>query len=398
MTAPIRRIAINFGGGYVPGLNSVITGVVRAAGRLNWNVVGIHDGYDGLFLPKQYADGGKITLTPSLVDILGDAGGSILGTGARTDPFRSRRVSPDGLVEEIDLSDALLGLVRNAGIDAVISVVGGSAVTGMHALTVALKLHRKGLRTVCIPKSVENDVPAASLAFGYNSILSHTTEILERVRVASHDVRRIAVIEVPGWHAGWLALQAGMAVCADVVLIPEIPYDIAKVAALVRERLRSGQRSALVVAAEGAVPVSENGRAFSSETPTHNEGLRRSLAPSADLHYGEGTRVINRSGQVAESVALTLQRLTDMETLPLTVGDLVRGGAVTAVDRQLGLGYGGAAVHALAEDQNGVMVVFQPPDLKFVPLVEAVNKVRTVPADSLFVQTARSLGISLGDL
>jgi 6-phosphofructokinase len=398
MTASIKRIAINFGGGYVPGLNSVVTGVVRAAYQLNWEVVGIHDGYDGLFIPGQYADGGLITLTPSLVDILGGAGGSILGTGAQTDPFRARHVTPDGFVEERDRSDELLGLIKNADIDAVISVVGGSAVTGMHALTVALKLHRKGLRTVCIPKSAENDVPATSLAFGYNSILSHTTEMLERVRVAAHDVRRIAVVEVPGQNSGWLALQAGMAVCADVVLIPEISYDITKVAALLRERLKAGQRSALVVAAEGAVPMPESGSAVSPSGPARGAGLRGSLSPGADPLCGEGSRVIERSGQVAESLALTLQRLTDVDILPLTMGNLVRGGTATAVDRQLGLGYGVAAVRALDEDRNGVMAVFQPPDLKFVSLEDAVNKVRTVPADSLFVQTARSLGISLGDL
>lgn len=393
MTSPIKRIAINFGSGYVPGLNFVVTGVVRSAGRLDWEVVGIHDGYDGLFHPEQYSDGGKIVVTPSLADILGSSGGSILGTGARTDPFRSRRTTPDGLLEETDRSDDLLGLIRTVGIDAVISVVGGSAVTGMHALTVALKLARKGLATVCIPKSVENDVPAASLALGYNSVLSHTAEMLERTRVASHDIRRIAVVEVPGQNAGWLALQAGMAVCADAVLIPEIPYDIAVVAAHLGGLMKTGQRSALVVVAEGALPVPGTEPA----TTSADTGLRGSLSPGSDLHLGEGSRVIDRSGLAAEGIALALQRLTGCETIPLTAGHLIRTGNATAVDRQLGLGYGAAAVRALEEGRNGVLAVFQPPDVNFVPIADAVNKVRTVPADSLFVQTVRSLGISLGD-
>ncbi len=393
MTAPIKRIAVNFGGGYVPGLNSVVTGVVRAAGRLGWEVIGIHDGYDGLFHPEQYADGGTIALTPSLADILGSSGGSILGTGARTDPFRVRRTTQDGLVEETDRSDELLGLIKKAGIDAVVSVVGGSAVTGMHALTVALKLHRKGLTTVCIPKSLENDVPAASLALGYNSVLSHTAEMLERTRVAAHDIRRIAVVEVPGQHAGWLALQAGMAVCADAVLIPEIPYDIAAVAAHLSDRIKTGQRSALVVVAEGVTAAPGTGPTSTSA----DAGFRKSLSPGSDVQFGEGSRVIDRSGQAAEGIALALQRLTGCETIPLTAGHLVRTGTATAVDRQLGLGYGAAAVRALEEGRNGVLAVFQPPDVNFVPLADAVNTVRTVPADSLFVQTARSLGISLGD-
>lgn len=193
-------------------------------------------------------------------------------------------------------------------------------------------------------------------------------------------------------HAGWLALQAGIAVCADAVLIPEIPYNLASIAAKLRAKRREGRTFGLVVVSEGANP------APGSEPPPQGrvpDSLKASLSPNAT---GESSsRVIHRSGQVAETVALQLQRLTDHETYPLNLGQLVKGGAPTAVDRQLGLGYGAAAVRALHENQSGVMVAFQPPDLKFVPLAEAINKVRTVPADSVFMQIARSVGITFGD-
>ena len=236
---------------------------------------------------------------------------------------------------------------------------------------------------------------ATALSFGYNSALSYTTETLERVRTAARDVHRTAVVEVLGHQAGWLALQSGVAVCADAVLIPEIPYDLRKVAAQLREKEKSGRKPSLVVVAEGARP--KNGGEPSNASMPESHNLRKSLSPLSDPRFGEGARVIERSGLAAESVALKLQQLTDYETFPLVLGQLVRGGAPTAVDRQLGLGYGAGAVRALRDGKSGVMVAFQPPDLKFVPLAGAINKVRTVPADSEFIKIARSLGICLGD-
>jgi 6-phosphofructokinase 1 len=200
------------------------------------------------------------------------------------------------------------------------------------------------------------------------------------------------VVEVLGEHAGWLALQSGIAVCADAVLIPEIPYDLEKVAAKLRAKIGAGRTSGLVVVAEGALP--RGGQEFGAETPAP-ASLRASLSPGATDQGG--SHVIQGSGGAAQSVAHQLQKLTDQMTYPMVLGPLVKGGPPTAVDRQLGLGYGAAAVRALQGNHSGVLVTFQPPDLKFVPLAEAINKVRTVPADSVFVTIARSLGISLGE-
>ncbi len=397
MTGASKRIAINSGGGYVPGLDAVVTGAVLAASRLGWEVFGIRDGYDGLFFPDRYPDGGWFKLSPKEVENLNGTRGSILGTAARTDPFRIRTLNADNQVEEIDRSAELLSIIEAAKIDTVISIVGASAITGTHALTVSFKLSRKGLQTVCIPKSIENDIAATALSFGFNSALSCATETLERIRAGACDVHRLAVVEVPGQHAGWLALQAGMAAGADAVLIPEIPYDLSKVATRLLESERTGRKPALVVAAEGSIPLPRGVASSLDRRPARSSDLRASLSPLSDPEFGDGARVIERAGITAERVALELQRRTDLETFPIVLGQLVRGGAPTAVDRQLGLAYGAGAVRAIKSGKSGVMLAFQPPDLKLVPLPEAINRYRTVPIDSEFVHVARELGMSLGD-
>jgi len=386
MPSSTKRIAINFGGGYVPGLNAVIMGVVLAANEIGWEVVGIRDGFDGLLFPDRYGDTGLIPLGLDLAERMLSASGSVLGTAARSDPFHVRIADSDGMLEEVDHSEALLENVRAHGIDAVISVA------GVRALSILLKLSRKGLNTVVVPKSIENDMAATDLSFGFNSALSFTAETIDRARQAAEATRKIGVIEVPGEHAGWLALQAGTAVCADAILIPEIPYDLQKVATMLRKKAKAGRSHALIVAAEGAVAI--NDQAESSSTLSV-DSLKASLSPDAS---GEsGAYVIGKSGRIAERVALELQRLTHHETFPLVLGELVRGGPPTMLDRQLGLSYGAAAIRALQEDRTGVMVSFQPPELKFEPLLNSINRVRTVPVDSAFVQVARALGISLGD-
>ena len=363
-----KRIAVNVGEGYVPGLNAVFTGVVRAAFELEWEVMGIRDGFDGLLFPDRYEAGGMVSLTPEKVEHPVALSRGILGTTHPMDPFRAQVVDHDNQIIEKDLSDNLLERVEASGIDGIISVLGPKE------LGMAWKLARKGLPLVCVPKAVENDVAGTTLSFGFNSALSYVVETLERASTAAETLGRIAVVEVLGTHAGWLALQGGIALPADAVLIPEIPYHLDSVAKQLQKKLQRGWPVALVVVAEGASPAK-------SETPLLNECAH----------------VMDRSGLVAESVALELQRRMAQETFPLVLGQLIRGGNPTAVDRQLAVGYGASAVRALKDGRIGVMTAFQPPDLTFVPLSEAVNRIRTVPLDSEFVQVARALGISLGD-
>lgn len=380
-----RRIGINVGGGFVPGMNAVITGAVRAASQLGWEVVGIRDGFAGLLTPEHYPDGGLVPLGSRMVEDLDPTAASLLGQSARIDPFHVRQIDDYGMAEEVDQSDHLLNRLKQEKIEALISVVGG------RGLSIFFKLHRKGLNSICIPRSVENDMAATMVSFGFNSALSFTIEMLDRARQAARSARQIGVVEVLGEHAGWLALQAGIAVSADAVLIPEIPYDLAAVAATLKEKMTAGRAHGLVVVAEGARPVPK-AQDKESQAP---DSLRASLSPLAT--GDSGNHVIHSSGQAAQTVARELQLLIAEETYPLVLGPWARGGAPTAVDRQLGMAYGAAAVQALKTGEQGVMAAFVPPHIKYVPLAEAINKVRTVQKDSEFVQVARSLGICLGD-
>ena len=251
---------------------------------------------------------------------------------------------------------------------------------------------RKGLNTVCVPRAIENDIAATLVSFGFNSALSFTIEMLDKARQAAQAARKIAVVEVLGAQAGWLALQAGIAACADAVLIPEIPCDLQKVAATLKEKMTTRRSYGLVVVAEGAKLLA-NPKARTDkppESPSKRPCRRWPRATTAATSFSDPVRPPRPS-------RAELQLLIAEETYPLVLGPWARGGTPTAVDRQLGLAYGAGAVQALNAGQNGVMVAFQPPNIKFVPLAEAINKVRTVPADNEFLKIAKSLGICLGN-
>jgi ATP-dependent phosphofructokinase / diphosphate-dependent phosphofructokinase len=383
MTA--KRIALAFGGGYVPGLNAVVSGTISAASEFEWEVVGIRDGFDGVLFPERYPEGGIVPLShvPGNAHVL--TSGAVLGTDILLNPFRVRRITPLNQVEEVDRSDELLDLLRHDEIDAVVAVVGPSE------LGVIWKLSRKGLPVVCIPKSAENDIAACPLSFGYNSTLSFATEMLVRAREAAEFTGRVGVVEVLGEHAGWLALQAATAAQADAVLIPEIPCDLRKIAAKLRKKSASGRASGLVVVAEGAKVSSA---ADASRAVAHS-GMKAALSPSAA--EGAVLQVFDRSGCAAREVTLGLQRLTDFDIYPLVLGQLAKGGPPTVVDAQLALGYAVGAVRAVRDNRLGSAVVFHPPELALQPIAELVNKYKTVPRDSELLKVARGLGIQLGD-
>ena len=262
MSTHIKRIAIMVGAGFVPGMNAAIKGTALAAGNLGWEVVGIRDGFEGLLHPERYSEGGLLSLTPPLVENLDPAAGCVLGQSGRVDPFHVRRLDADEMVEEVDQSDELLARLKAEKIDALIAVVGGQG------LTILYKLHVKGLHTVCIPRAIENDIAVTQVSFGFNSALSFTIEMLEKARQAAQAARKIAVVEVLGTQAGWLALQAGIAVCADAVLIPEIPGDLQKVAARLKEKMSARRSFGLVVVAEGAKLVARTRKPGRTNPPT----------------------------------------------------------------------------------------------------------------------------------
>ena len=390
MPEPIRRIAVSLGGGYVPGLAGVVRAVAQAAHRHGWEVVGLRDGFDGLLVPERYRDGGVLVLDPATTPGSDDEG-SLLGTGTRNDPFRLQEPNEDGLIEEVDASDRVLQMLRDRGIDAFVAIVGGSAVTGSHAVAVMWKLSRKGLRCVCIPKSAENDLAATAHPYGYDSILSYAAESLRHIRIAARDQGRVALVEVPGQYAGWLALDAGLAAGADVMLIPEVPYR----AQVVARRIDAAPHAALIVVAEGAraADPAQAGVAGGSAT----DAMRAQLSPGSDPAYGTGAQVIHRAGRMAKTVYEEVQRATAAKLFPLVLDQLVRAGAVSAADRALGAAYGAAAVQALADGHDRHLIAARDERFEPVPLAEAVNRVRTVELSSPAIVSARGLGLSLGD-
>ena len=368
MGTELRRIAINTGGGDAPGLNAVIQAAVYAAHERGWEIVGIRDGYDGLLEPESYPEGGLVTLTPASVESIAHLGGTILGTTNRGNPFHRPTLQPDGSLREVDRSGDLLDAFRRERFDALIAVGGDGS------LTIAQGLHERGLRVVGVPKTIDNDLDATTLTFGFQSAVAFATECIDRLHATAHAHRRTMVVEVMGRHAGWIALNCGVAGLADVILIPEIPFDLERVAAHLRARSARGKHYAIVVVAEGAHPV--GGEA---------------LVQSREMGRAD------RLGGIGERVAEELQERTGRESRAVVFGHLLRGGSPIALDRILGLGFGTAAVRALAEGLDGVMVAVNPPRIDYVPLRRAVERMKLVPLDSETMLTARSLGIAFGD-
>ncbi len=361
------KIALNTGGGDAPGLNAVICAVVRGADRLGYEVHGIRDGYEGIYEPANYPDGGVFRLTPAMVEDLAHLGGTILGTTNRGNPFARPTPQPDGTLKEADRSDELMAGLKQHGFDALIAVGGDGS------LGIAHRLAAKGLWVVGVPKTIDNDLEATVLTFGFQTAVSFATDCIDRLHSTAKSHGRIMVVEVMGRYAGWIALNAGLASGADAILIPEIPYDVARVAEHLKKRTdRRGY--AIVVVAEGAAP-----RGGEMSVKAREIGRAEQL------------------GGVGERVATELASLTECETRAVVLGHLLRGGSPIAADRVLGLNFGAAAIRAIAEGKRDVMVAFEPPHIRYVALADAVAENRVVPHDADSILTARTLGISFGD-
>jgi 6-phosphofructokinase 1 len=367
-TEPIKRISITTGGGDAPGLNAVIYAVVHAAARVGWTVFGVREGYNGLLFPDRYPDGGLFELDMERVKNIPHLGGTILGTTNRGNPFQVLETTADGSAQEVDRSDAVLEALCRRKIDAHIAVGGDGS------LTIALQLYKKGLRLVGVPKTIDNDLGSTIATFGFSSAVSFATECIDRLHMTAQAHSRILVVEVMGRYAGWIALHSGIAGQADAILIPEVPFDIRKVAEHLKRTTSGLRQHAIVVVAEGAKPLG-GGVTVKSREPGRAERL----------------------GGVGESVAAELQQLTGKEARAVVLGHLLRGGSPNAQDRIFGLGFGAGAVYALHHGMNGVMVALNPPKLDFVPLEDAVAQLRLVPLDGEAVLIARALDICFGD-
>ncbi len=356
------RIGILNSGGDCPGLNAVIHGVVGAAHKLGWEVVGFKDGFEGLMPPGDF-----VFLKPE--DTIGilKLGGTILGS---TNKGHFAAKVGEGNVMEVP--GEVITLARRTMDELEIGalvVVGGDG-----SLTTALQLYRAGWPVIGVPKTIDNDISATAMTFGFDSAVTTVVDALDRLNTTAESHKRVMVLEVMGRHAGWIALWGGLAGGAGVILLPEIPFSLEKVAAFIRAREAMGRRATLVVVAEGA-------RMPDGELVTIDANCSGEV----------------RLGGIGEQVARQLQVLTGKETRSTTLGHLQRGGSPTALDRILGVRFGVMAVKLAEEKAFGRMVSYDAYDVGSVTIEEAVNKLRLVEPDSDIVQAAKAVGICMGD-
>lgn len=368
-TSPIRRIAISTGGGDAPGLNAVIRAATLAAHRRGWEIIGIRDGYDGLLRPENYPQGGTLTLTPERVEGLASQGGTLLGSTNKGNPFRFPVRDVGGTLREVDRSKQLLDAFKRLRIDALVAVGGDGS------LTIADGLAEQGLRVVGVPKTIDNDLDRTFTTFGFDTAVSFATDCIDRLHATAASHHRIIVVEVMGRYAGWIALHAGMAASAHAILLPELPFDIDAVAETIAGREAMGEAYSIVVVAEGAMP---------------RDG-HRSLRAAAEAGHAE------RLGGIGEQVAQALGAATGKDARCVVLGHLLRGGSPSAFDRTAALRFGAAAVRALADGHSGVMVALAFPDVNLVPLADVAGRIKCVRLEGDTIQTARDLGICLGD-
>jgi 6-phosphofructokinase 1 len=354
------RLAISTGGGDAPGLNAVIRAAVLSAVHRGWECFGVRRGFGSLLGESEL-----MPLGPSEVRGITHLGGTILGTSNRGNPLKWRMQRPDGSWDERDRTQELFEAFRTNRLDAMIAI-GGDGTLG-----IVLELWKKGLPVVGVPKTIDNDVGGTVATFGFDTAVSIATDAIDKLHSTAESHERVMVVEVMGRHAGFIALNSGIAGSADVILIPEIPFDINKVCDKIRRREAEGRHFSIVVVSEGAVP---KGGAVSLIDPAHE-----------------------RLGGIADKVAHSIEQMTGKETRSMVLGHLQRGGGPTTFDRLLALRFGAAAVRLVAEGRFGMMVALQPPRIEPVSISEAIANPRRVPLDSDTMITARDLGVSFGD-
>jgi 6-phosphofructokinase 1 len=357
----VGRIGVLTGGGDAPGLNAVIRAVVKSAINCNCEVIGLEDSFDGLIEPDRWRQ-----LTPKDVTGILRIGGTILGTTNRGNPFAYPVQTAGG---KVDYSQRVMEMFHTLALDALI-VIGGDGTLG-----IAHEFFKRGMPLVGVPKTIDNDIVETTSTFGFDTAVEFATDAIDRLHTTAEAHHRVMVVEVMGRYSGWIAIHAGIAGGADVILIPEIQFDLDKVAARIMERDLWGVRFSIVVVAEGAKPVGGNVSVLREAAGGH----------------------VERLGGIGVRVAAELEQLTGKETRSVVLGHLQRGGAPTSFDRVLATRLGSKAVELVLSGQFGCMVANHPPDMVAVPLEKVVGRTKHVPLDSDLIVTARVLGISLGD-
>ena len=360
----MKRIGILTGGGDAPGLNAVIRAAVKTAIlEYDCSVFGIEHGYEGLLSP-----GGVYPLTLESVRGILPKGGTILGAANRGNPF-ARRVLRDGREIIEDTSDEVVARIRELELDALITIGGDGS------LKIARELFDKGVPVIGVPKTIDNDVGGTDMTFGFDTALETATDAIDKLHTTAESHHRVMVLEVMGRDAGFIALHAGVAGGADVILIPEIPFSWETICNKVQSRVASGRKFSIIVISEGAHPAGEQ-----------------------QIFKRAGDEVfVARLGGIGQVVATFIEQSCGSEARVTVLGHLQRGGSPSAFDRWLATLYGSSAVRAAANQLYGHMVAMRGTRIITIPLAEALRVPKQVDVDGDGVATARSLGICLGD-
>ena len=360
----LKRIGILTGGGDCPGLNAVIRSIAKPAiTRYNSTVIGILDGFEGL------VEGRMRELTPKDVAGIVNVGGTILGTSNKGNPFQFPVETPQG-IEVLDYSTEAIQNYRDWELDALIAIGGDGT---MHIVDRFTEL---GLHFIGVPKTIDNDLSATDITFGYDSAVSVATEALDRLHTTASSHHRVMVVEVMGRYAGWIALGAGIAGGAHAILIPEIPFHWENIYEHVLLRSKRGNRFSIICVAEGAKPF---------------EGSV--VVKEMDKKRTDPVRL----GGIGELIGKKIEEATGLETRVVTLGHVLRGGSPTPYDRILATRYGAKALELAEQGKSGYMVSLRGTEVVAVSVKEAILQLRTVPLDSQYLQTARMLGVALGD-
>lgn len=359
----VRRIGVLTGGGDAPGLNGVIRAVVKTAiTRYGLEVIGFMDGFHGL-VTNRY----RVLELNDVSGIL-HRGGTILGTSNRDNPF-GFMVKENGKTVMRDVSDQAMANLEKLGVD-VLVVIGGDG-----SLSIARQFSQKGLNVVGVPKTIDNDLSATDVTFGFDTAVNTVTGALDKLHTTAESHHRIMVLEVMGRYGGWIALHSGMAGGADVILIPEIPFDMARVKEKIEERRENGKFFSIIVVAEGA--AEKDGKMV----------VARMVEDSADPV---------RLGGIGQVVAERLAQMTGLETRVTVLGHLQRGGSPTSSDRILSTRFGVKAAEMAAEGPWGRMAALHGQELVSVPLDEAVKQLKKVDPQGELVKAAQAVGICFG--
>ncbi len=359
-----KRIGILTGGGDCPGINAVIRAVVKKAiNEKGMEVIGIEDGYHGIvnnrYRPLRYDDvSGILTL-----------GGTILGTSKTVNPYRYA-IRKGNQLEFKDLSKEAIKNLKNLNIDCLVCI-GGDGTLG-----IAHRLFKDGVPIVGLPKTIDNDLRGTDITFGFDSAVSIATEGIDRIHTTAESLHRIMIVEVMGHRTGWIALHSGVAGGGDIILIPEIPYDIHSIAEKVKERNKKGKRFSIVVIAEGA--KSKDGDIV----------IQRVVKESSDPI---------RLGGIGFVLGEQIEKITGLETRTVVMGHLLRGGSPTPFDRILATGLGAKAVDMIEDKKFGSMAGVKGNSLVTVPLKEIAKGPKLVPLKHPMIKAARSLGTCFGD-